>query len=260
MMKNLKWSGLNLTGLACVALVNTGVAAVTVTDEMDELSGWSANPDWSTASGIAETSSASQLLTLSTGVPAPVNVGDFVTASIVQRVEAGATGLTLENQYATRLAIAGGDGSVAKAMWTRRQTSSGGAIWGAALSSPGTWKFGGWNSISEIGLATATSATSDWFTSELTITKAATGYDILYNVYDASNAVVWTDSSLGQDLSALSGQSTWYLNMGTEYQFTSAADLTKFEVDRAVLTSSIPEPSIALLGFFGLLGFARRRR
>ncbi|VGO17466.1 hypothetical protein PDESU_06062 [Pontiella desulfatans] len=260
--------------IGAIAATTALAEMVTVTDTMDNLSGWSANANWSTSAGVAETTQATQFMTMQTGVAAPQAEGDWVSAKIKQRIAVGTNGLSDANQYSTRLAIVGDtsgtSGNNAKAMWTRRDNDAvPGQIWGSAISSPksaidatdGTWEFGGWNNISEIGLGSPTNATSDWFSCELKITKAASGYDILLNYYDSTDSVIWTDDSLGQTLPSLADKSIWYLNMGTEYQFTTAADLTKMEVDEATLTSSIPEPAtLGLVVAFGSGIMLIRRR
>ncbi|MDF7824845.1 PEP-CTERM sorting domain-containing protein [Pontiellaceae bacterium B12227] len=251
------------------ATASTGLAEVIVTDSMDDLTGWSANANWSASAGVAETALATQFMTMQTGVAAPVNIGDYVSASVKQRISVGSVGLTNANQYATRIAIVGdatGGSGLAKAMWTRRDLDAvPGQIWGVGQSivnDPNDWKFGGWNNISTIGLSATTDATSDWFTAEVTITKTgASAYDFTASYYNSSDALIFSDTIIGSDMGSLAGQSTWYLNMGTEYQFTTAADLTKMEVDSATLTSSIPEPaSLGLVAVFGgAVLFLRRR-
>ncbi|MDZ8117436.1 PEP-CTERM sorting domain-containing protein [Pontiella agarivorans] len=255
--------------MSIVAVSTVGLAEmVTVTDQMDTLSSWSANANWTTTGGIAETTSDAQFMTLQTGVAAPEASGDWVSAKIKQRVTLGSAGLSAANQYASRIAISGdatGASGLAKSMWTRRDADAvPGQIWGSAVSVQGAtpnWKFGGWNNISEIGLSSTTNAMSDWFTSEIVITKTETAYDVVINYYDGTDAVVWTDSLAGTDLGDLANSGTWYLNMGSEYQFTTSADVAKLEVDQATLTSSIPEPATLGLvaAFGGAVLFIRRR-
>ena len=245
------------------------MGATTVTNNLDDLSGFNADAGWSVTAGVATNSGQSQFATMTTGVPAPVDVGDSVTASILHRVGVGSTIPTVANQYATRIAITGNDsggGGNAKSMWTRRQPNTG-LIWGHALTAPsvtgGAWSFAGWNNNSEISLATPTNATSAWFTAELTIVKQAVGYDLTIDYLDSSNTSLSTASLTGINLdNGLDSASTWYLNFGTEYQSTPA-DIASMEVDSVTLTSSIdvvPEPSSALLAGLATLGLIRRRR
>lgn len=248
------------------ATTGAATAATVVTNDMTDLADFSGNTNWSTASGVAQTAATNDYLTMAQGVPAPVEIGDSVTASVVKRITVGSTIPVAANRYALRLAITAnndGTGGLAKSMWTRRQPNTG-TIWGHALTSPGnSWDFAGWKNTSTIGLASPTDSTSDWFTSELTITKQASGYDLSISYYDSSNTLLSSATSTGVALAAgLASSSTWYANFGTEYQ-SIEADIASVEVDSVTLTSSvdaIPEPSSALLVGLASLGLIRRRR
>lgn len=247
-------------------IVSTGFAEI-VTSGMDDLSAWKDTEDWSVNGGIAESVTANRSMTMTTGVAAPVNEGDFVIASVVQRITFGSAGLASANQKITQLAITGSADDAfdsAAVMWTRRDQDDG-DFWGATLSIEGAtpgYAFGGWNNISAIGFSDSTDAVSDWFTAEVKITKTASAYDMVIAYYDNTGTEVWSDDVLNTDLGTLAAADTWYLNMGTEYQMETSGDVTKMEVDSATLaTEAIPEPAtVGMLGIGVLLLVMNRRR
>ena len=246
----------------------TSYGQVTVTDDLNNLSGFN-NAGGFTANGTSASAfTQSQQMTMTTGVLAPVSIGDYVTAQYTGKVTVGTQGMLGENRYCLVIGITGdntgGSGKVSSS-WTRRSVP--GTIWGHNISTnpattPGTWQFDGWNNNSEIGLSAATGATSDWFTAELTVTKAASGYDVEEKYYDNLGAEQSTTGVVNTPLNnGLDSASTWYLTVGTDWQFHSTyGDCDEFEIDQVELTSSIPEPSsFALLGL-GVLGLLARRR
>jgi hypothetical protein len=101
-------------------------------------------------------------------------------------------------------------------------------------------------------MAGVTDSASGWIGQRVTVTMAASGYDVLNELIGIDGSVLASALNAGQALPTLAGASTWYGKVHT--QDMGAAGMTYLSMDNVVLTNEIPEPaSMALLGLGALL-------
>ena len=184
------------------------------------------------------------------GVAAPTSIGDFVSVeSRFKFVVGSGTGYT--NKYAWNLGLISentGAGGGVDASFTRRADG----FYGFATVGEQPFQWAGWQSHSSLGMAGITDSASGWIGQRVTVTKAASGYDVLNELLGTDGSVLASALNEAQALPTLAGASTWYAKVHT--QDIGAAGMTYLSMDNVVLTNEVPEPAtMALLGLGALL-------
>ncbi|MHC4231336.1 MAG: PEP-CTERM sorting domain-containing protein [Planctomycetota bacterium] len=255
--------------MALAAVLAASASAGTVTHDFESFTngqvvlgnGWNSNAGWDAwwayegngvdgSKGATNPASNWYKLVTADGVAAPTAVGEFVTFESSLKFSVGSgTGYT--NAYGWNLGLISentGAGGGVDASFTRRADG----FYGFATVGEQAWQWAGWQSHSSLGMAGVTDSSSDWIGQRVTVTMAASGYDVLNELIGIDGSVLASALNAGQALPTLAGASTWYGKVHT--QDMGAAGMTYLSMDNVVLTNEIPEPaSMALLGLGALL-------
>ncbi len=170
-----------------------------------------------------------------TGVPAPINVGDYVSAEMRFEITTSSTAMAGANKYAWNLGFeteTDGTGAGAEYIFSRRAQT---IIGGATTGDDQAWDLHGWSNISTIGMNDGLGDTSDWFGQRVTVTKTAVGYDVLSEVLDNSDGVIFSHTNLAQTLPTMAAASTWYFTIRT--QDPASCEIVSVAVDNMILES-----------------------
>ncbi len=228
---------------------------VTVTDDFEDVTPPSPmihwNPDpawqaWTVLGGIgdggtqgARSSGASWHRSYTqNGVPAPINVGDVVTVEMRFQITVGSGPVNpIVNGYAWSFGLCSandGTGAGPEMIFVRKTPDYIGL---AGVGSP-WWPFAP-NLVpnSEIGLGSPVFATSDWFSLKMTVTKTATGYNVLGELLRPDGTMACSSSNYDQTLPTMAAASTWYAKIGLQNPLNDC-DITEIMIDNLHLEST----------------------
>ena len=251
--------------LVLFAALAISASAATVSDDFENPTapydplgnGWSTDKSWSTwgvQAGAGEGGTQGNIwggsnwytISMTNGIAAPVNVSDSVSVSARFQLTTGSTG-GQTNKDVYNLGIMAGTGSISNTFVIRDN----GLFFSGRVGGEDGWAYYGWNANSQINLQNAGSAASDWFGQKVTVTKAASGYDVLYEILDNGDNVI-ADRLSNLALTGLAAESTWYAKVSTQ-DVAAGTDITGIAMDNVVLTN-VPEPAtMTLLGLGALL-------